>query len=116
MREFGDRVHFVTLYSREAHPYDSNPAANSRDAAGDPVVQPLTYVDRAALAAKAAAESGITMRVLVDEMDDPVWCTYGRMPNMAYLIGTDGRIDTRQEWNDPAGMRDAIRRYLAASR
>ena len=109
-------MHFVTLYSREAHPYEANPAANSRDAAGEPVGQPLTYSERAALAAKAAAESRITMPVLVDEMDDPVWCTYGRMPNMAYLIGTDGKTAARQEWNDPAGMRDAIKRYLAAPR
>ena len=32
------------------------------------------------------------MPVLVDGIDNPLWCTYGRRPNLAYLIGMDGRI------------------------
>lgn len=65
-----------------------------------------------ATAAKTVAEAGIGMPVLVDEMDNALWCTYGRMPNIAFMIGIDGRIVVRQDWNDTAQMQRAIRSYL----
>ena len=52
------------------------------------------------------------MPVLVDEMDNPVWCTYGAMPNSAYLIGTDGTIVEKQAWYKPQLMEEAILSYL----
>ncbi|MEE8419533.1 MAG: hypothetical protein V3S02_05415 [Dehalococcoidales bacterium] len=50
--------------------------------------------------------------MLVDEIDNPVWCTYGPAPNIAYLIGTDGIIVTSQQWYDPGAMENAIQDYL----
>lgn len=52
------------------------------------------------------------MPVLVDEIDNPVWCSYGRMTNSAFLIGMDGYIVLRQDWNDAARLEKAIREYL----
>ena len=63
--------------------------------------------------AKTIEEAGITMPVLVDEMDNLLWCTYGRMPNNAYFIGMDGRVILRQEWNGVSEMEDAILQYLS---
>lgn len=54
----------------------------------------------------------ITVPVLVDEMDNPLWCTYGPAPNIAYLIGTDGKIVTKQDWYNPEEMESAILAYL----
>jgi hypothetical protein len=105
-------VHFVTLYTREAHPISGSPLAFSYDAEGNPIEQPQTYAERVALAAKTIAEAGIDMLVLVDEIDDPVWCTYGRRPNNAYFVGTDGRIILKQDWNSVAEVEDAILQYL----
>jgi hypothetical protein len=107
-------VHFVTLYTREAHPISGSPLGFSYDAEGNAIEQPQTYRERVALAAKTIAEAGITMLVLVDEIDDPVWCTYGRRPNNAYFIGTDGRIVLKQDWNSVAEVEDAILRYLGS--
>ena len=53
------------------------------------------------------------MPVLVDEMDNPLWCTYGRMPNNAYFIGMDGRVILRQAWNDVSEIEEAILRHLS---
>ena len=50
--------------------------------------------------------------VLVDEIDNPVWCTYGPAPNAGYLIGSGGKIITKQGWFDPVKMADAIESYL----
>ena len=74
--------------------------------------QPLTYEERVELARKAAVEAGINVPLLVDEIDNPVWCTYGPAPNIAYLIGTDGKIIAKQGWYDPVKMEIAIQTYL----
>jgi hypothetical protein len=66
-----------------------------------------------ALASKAVSEAGITMPVLVDEIDNPLWCSYGQMPNNACFIGRDGRIILYQDWNKTAEMETAITAYLA---
>ena len=64
------------------------------------------------MAAKTIAEAKVAMPVLVDEMDNPLWCTYGRLPNSAFLIGVDGRIVTRQDWNNAGDLERALRTYL----
>lgn len=64
------------------------------------------------LARKTVAEEGISVTVLVDEMDNPVGCTYGPAPNNAYLIGTDGTIMEKQGWYQPEQMEAAIVKYL----
>jgi len=50
--------------------------------------------------------------VIVDRMDNPVWCTYGPAPNSAYLIGTDGTIIEKQGWYNPELMGEAIKNHL----
>ena len=100
------------IYTREAHPISGRPSAFSYDAEGNPIDQPTTYEERVTMARKTIEEAGLSMPVLVDEIDNPLWCTYGRMPNNAYLIGMDGRVVTRQEWNNPTEMDSEIRRYL----
>ena len=64
------------------------------------------------LARKTVDEEGISTPVLVDEIDNPVWCTYGPAPNIAYLIGTEGMIMAKQGWYDPEQMESAISAYL----
>lgn len=78
--------------------------------------QPLTYEERVELAHKTAVEAGINLPLLVDEIDNPVWCTYGPAPNIAYLIGTDGIIIAKQGWYDPKLMEQAIINYLEEPR
>ena len=86
-------MHFIIIYTLEGHPTDSpRPGPYSTDEAGTPIYQPLTYEARLELARKTVADEGISVPVLVDEMDNPLWCTYGPALNIAYLIATDGTI------------------------
>ena len=39
--------------------------------------------ERVATATQTIAEAGISCLVLVDEIDNPLWCTYGQRPNNA---------------------------------
>ena len=57
-------------------------------------------------------EIGITVPVLIDEIDNPVWCTYGPAPDIAYLIDRDGIIVEKQGWYQPDLMETVIDKYL----
>ena len=84
----------------------------SYDSAGEPISQPSTYQERLENARKTIEETGLLMPLLIDNMDNPLWCTYGRLPNNAYLIGRDGKIIVYLKWNDPVEMEQAINNYL----
>jgi hypothetical protein len=77
------------------------------------VGQPEAYEERVRNARKTIEDESLTVPVLVDGMDNAVWCTYGPAPNSAYLIGTDGTVVARQGWYDPAEMERAIQTYLS---
>ena len=96
--KYGNKVQFIIIYTIEAHPTGS--------------ANPTTYEERVALAARCTQEESIGVPVLVDEMDNPVWCTYGPAPNNAYLIGTDGTVVEKQGWYKPLLMEKAILDYL----
>jgi hypothetical protein len=109
-------MHIITIYTIEAHPVGAvSPYSNkewtaacSRDKAGNPVGQPVSYQERLTHAKKTIDELGITVPVLIDEFDNPVWCTYGPAPNIAYLIARDGTIVEKQGWYNPTAMENAI--------
>ncbi len=98
-------MQFIFIYTREAHPVGSPGEDN-------PLAQPVTYEERLKLASRTIEVEGLTVPLLVDEMDNPLWCTYGPAPNIAYLIGTDGTIVEKQGWYQPELMKAAIVDYL----
>jgi hypothetical protein len=61
-----------------ASPYSSKERTSSADkeAAGNPLYQPSTYEMRVAQAIQCEQEQGVTVPLLVDGMDNAVWCTY----------------------------------------
>lgn len=86
-----------------------------------PLFQPRTFKERVHQARSLVQHYGltdhpITTPVLIDEMDNPFWCTYGYLPNCAYFIGQDGTIVRRESWFAPgfdlAPMKSAIEAYL----
>ena len=86
---------------------------SSYDEEGNPIYEPRTYDERIELARKTVAAEGLIVPVLVDEMDNAVWLTYGPAPDIAYLIGTNGKIVKKQGWYQPQEMEAAIVDYLA---
>jgi len=118
--KYGDRIHFIIIYTIEAHPIGSPspyserewPSSASTDTESNPRTQPTTYQERLALASEMIQEIGITMTVLIDEIDNPVWCTYGPAPNIAYLVDRDGIIVEKQGWYQPDLVETVIDKYL----
>jgi hypothetical protein len=127
---YGDRVHFITVYVIEPHPNGSRSPYNKGGTGWqewwaypylasidtgptqDPLFQPRTYKERVAQARSMMRQLGVTTPVLIDEMDNPVWVTYGKMPNCAYLIGQNGTVIERESWYQPAQLESAIKTHL----
>jgi hypothetical protein len=88
---YKDRVTFLGVYIREAHPTDGlvNPT-NRR--IGIAIEQPKNRGERLAVVGKFCAAVKPSFPILVDEMDDRVARAYQGTPNRLYLIDRTGRI------------------------
>ena len=76
---WGDRVHFVDVLVRHAHPGPSDPAY-ARDE------------QKMADAERYQRSEQIPWPVVVDDVEGTVHRAYGGLANPSYLIGTDGRV------------------------
>ena len=90
-KRYGDRVEFIGVYVREAHPTDGWRMA-SNDSAGVAFAQPATKAEREAIAAKCCDSLKMTMPLLVDGIEDAVGHAYSGMPDRLYLIDKSGRV------------------------
>ena len=123
-RTYGDRINFVIVNVIEPHPhgqvcpYTGNfwlgyPA--NYDVDDQPLYQPDHYewrIDQARKMKEALITEDIP--VLVDRMDNPVWCTFGPAPNIAYLIDIDGTVIEKLVWQN-IKMENAIKAYLGVT-
>ncbi len=100
-RQYHDRVQFLTIYIREAHPKDGWWFGGgvmglylkaTRSKAATDIYAPKTIEERLAVAGRCEATLQYGMRTYVDEMDDAVNKAYAAMPTRLYLIGLDGRV------------------------
>ena len=64
----------------------------SNDRAGISIQQPRTAKERTAVAKTCCTSLGITMPMVVDEMDDRVGHAYSGMPDRLYVLDADGRV------------------------
>jgi hypothetical protein len=90
-RRYGDRVAFMAVYVREAHPIDGW-RMTSNEKAGINIRQPRERAERIAVADRCSSALEITMPLLVDEQDDRVGHAYSGMPDRFYVIDRKGRV------------------------
>jgi hypothetical protein len=90
-KRYGDRVEFLAVYVREAHPTDGW-RMTGNDRAGISFLQPRKKDERESVAQKCCSTLQMSMPILVDEMDDRVGHTYSGMPDRLYLIDAQGKI------------------------
>jgi hypothetical protein len=114
---FGDRVHFLAVYIREAHPEDGWIIPENRRSKLS-VIDPKSDEERHAVASTCAVNLCMKMPMAVDGVDNAVASAYGGWPDRLYLVSRDGRI-AFQGGEGPFGFKpeeleQAIDRELAA--
>ncbi|MFG3408071.1 peroxiredoxin family protein [Streptomyces sp. NPDC048142] len=93
---YGDRIRFVLVYVREAHPGATTP-------------QPKTLEQKQRNATALRARHGFPFEVAVDDIDGALHRAFGPRPNSAYLIDPSGVIVFRAQWANVTGaLGDAL--------
>ena len=93
---FGDRVRFVMVDVREAHP-------------GKTVPQPQGLDEKMAHGEQLRDLHGFQFEVAVDDIDGTLHRALSPKPNSAYVLGKDGTILFRAQWaNDTKALAEAL--------
>jgi len=100
-RTYQNRIQFLAIYIREAHPKDGwwlgggvtglALKLSGTKAAFD-VYNPKTMNERRQVAQRCKMALDFDMPILVDDIEDPVNKTYAALPTRMYLVDEDGRI------------------------
>ena len=98
---FGDRVRFVMVNVREAHP-------------GKAVPQPKAPEEKTAHAEQLRDLYDFEFEVAVGDIDGTFHRALSPKPNSAYVLGKDGTILFRAQWaNDTKAMAEALEAVVA---
>lgn len=124
-RKYHDRVQFLSIYIREAHPKDGwwlgggitgrlLKMRNSK--AATDIYDPRSIEERQEVAKRCENTLQYDIPTYVDEMDDAVNKAYAAYPTRLYLIGLDGRVvyvgGLGPFGFKPAELQAAIEEYL----
>ncbi len=88
---YRDRVAFLFVYIREAHPSDGWQMPTNEQ---ENVVfaQPRTVAERRGVAQACCERMKVSMPCVVDEIDNRVDNAYAAWPERFFVVGADGRI------------------------
>ncbi len=88
---YADRVNFLAVYVREAHPTDGW-RLPSNDALGIAVQQPKSDAERSSVAQHCGGLMEMSIPMVVDSLDDRVGHAFSAMPDRLYVIDPEGTI------------------------
>ena len=113
--EYGDRVGFLFVYIREAHPSDEWQVESNTE---DEVVlaQPSTLGERQSVARTCSLELSLTMPGVVDDMENTVDEAYAAWPERLFIVDADGIIAYAGKQGpfgfEPGEVDDWLRRHV----
>lgn len=113
-KQYGNVVHFVLIYTREAHPIDGAeiPAQTEN---GIIIKQHTSYDERLTCAKRTRDELGVTTRILVDGIDSVVTKQYAGQPNRGYILDGQGKVLSKQVWINVDQTRRVLAEHLGES-
>jgi len=93
---FGDRMRFVMVNVREAHP-------------GENLPQPQNMIEKTVHAVQLRDVHGFNFEVAVDDIDGTLHRALSPKPNSAYIVDREGTILFRAQWaNDTNALAEAL--------
>ncbi len=120
VEDFQDRVHFVVVYTTEAHPVGSKSPYTEGE--WDPMInkitgvrvrEPQTQAERDAIARISHDKLELEQLMVVDSMANEVWRNYGAASSPAFVIDQHGTVVLRQVWIHPPSIRAFLEQLLA---
>jgi peroxiredoxin len=105
---YGDKIHWLIVYTFEVHASDGNWVSFRNRQAGIEIPQHKTIEERIQCAGMARDKLEISAHLLVDDFDDSVTHLYSGHPNRAYVIDARGTIVSKQVWSSVAKTRAVL--------
>lgn len=99
-QKYGDRAHFLFVYTREPHAGQMQ----FRD-----IEQPKTYEERLDMATRFQKEANPETHITIDDMKSTTQRAWGGLPNMGFVIGTDGKIQLADVWANPKNFEKLLK-------
>src|SRR2546430_757987 len=110
--KYKDRIAFVFVYCREAHPEGDRLKVTTKD--GKAIPQAPTSRERKAMAESFCKDLRVSRRILVDEFGDKsVQRLYGGMPNPTVVLDVDGKIALKMAWTGGEELDRYLNQFLA---
>lgn len=90
-KAYKDRVEFLLVYIREAHPSDGwQVSDNEKD--GVVLKEPKSHEERQSVAQKGCTQLKLSMPTVIDDMDNSVDEKYAAWPERMFIVGPDGKV------------------------
>jgi hypothetical protein len=89
----------IFVYTREAHP-------------GERYAHLTNIQEKLQHARDMVARDNLQRPMLVDDLEGTLHHAYGRLPNMAYVIGGGGRVLYRASWADAESLEHVVDRII----
>ena len=111
-KQFSDRVEFLCVYIKEAHPTDGSQSPPNLD---DDVLyaQPTTDDERAEVAAACMLRFNFSFPMVLDNMTNEVEGKFKAMPERLYMLDANGRVTWKcglgPHLFDPDGFEEAVK-------
>ena len=111
-QKFADRVNFLCVYIKEAHPTDGSQSPPNVD---DNVLytQPTTEAERAEVAAACMLRFNFSFPMLLDNMTNEIEGKYKAWPERLYVLDANGQVTWKcglgPHLFDPDGFEEAIK-------
>jgi len=113
---FGERVRFVLVYMREAHPQGESWQSTINEREGISLPEAQSEKERVAHAVLARQRLDIRYEVTVDGMDGLLESAFGAFPSHAFVIDATGRVAFATPLDDgslqPAALETALEAAL----
>jgi hypothetical protein len=107
---YKNKVEFVLVYVREAHPSDALPVEENVEQ-GIALSDPKTLEEKQNHASMCIRDLNVRFTTLVDGMDNKIEQEYSAWPTRLYLIGRDGRV----AWKSKPGPNGFVAAELAVA-
>lgn len=115
-KQYADRVQFLCVYIKEAHPTDEIPSRNN-EKEGILFVQPTTADQRAEIASVCMLRYNFSFPMVLDHMTNEVETKYRAMPERLYVIDAKGVVSWKcglgPHFFDADGFEAAIAKVAA---
>jgi hypothetical protein len=92
-------VVFLLLYVREAHP-------------GSHIAEHRSLAEKTNLARRLIQAEAEYRQIVIDDLAGSAHRAYGSLPNMIYVIGADGRVLFRGDWNQQRTVAKVIQKVI----